>query len=171
MSVQLANPVNTAAKKNTFFICFCLVFIFCFAFAINVKKPSLKMGLLKYNGGGDWYSNPTALPNLAEYCNKELKTNFEKDYGTVEVGSAELFNYSFLHMTGFTREAFNMLLEDLFDMRRHNRRQVYHRKRRGRPPLLALEDQLGLILFYFGSTMTMRFLCMIFCNTSLGSFE
>ena len=55
-----------------------------------------------------------------------------------------------------------MLLEDLFDMRRHNRRQVYHRKRRGRPPLLAPEDQLGLILFYFGSTMTMRFLCMIF---------
>ena len=58
-------------------------------------------------------------------------------------------NSSFLHMTGFTREAFNMLLEDLFDMHRHRGRRIYHRKRRGRPPLLAPEDQLGLILFLF----------------------
>ena len=71
-------------------------------------------------------------------------------------------NSSFLHMTGFTREAFNMLLGDLFDMHRHRRCQIYRRKRRGQPPLLAPEDQLGLILFYFGSTMTMKFLCMIF---------
>ena len=73
---------------------FLLPIIFCFAFVADVEKPSLKMGLLKYNGGGDWYSNPTALPNLAEFCNKELRTNFDNDYGTVEVGSAELFNYS-----------------------------------------------------------------------------
>jgi hypothetical protein len=67
-----------------------------------------------------------------------------------------------MHMTGFTREAFNMLLEDLFDMGRHRGRGISRRKRRGRPPLLSPEDQLGLILFYFGSTMTMKFLCMIF---------
>ena len=60
-------------------------------------------------------------------------------------------NSSFLHMTGFTREAFNMLLEDLFDMHRHHGRRIYRRKRRGRPPLLAPEDQLGLIhdLWYY----------------------
>ena len=88
-------------------ILFLLPIIFCFAFVADVEKPSLKMGLLKYNGGGDWYSNPTALPNLAEFCNTELKTNFDKDYGTVEVGSAELFNYSFLHMTGHGNVVFS----------------------------------------------------------------
>jgi hypothetical protein len=55
-----------------------------------------------------------------------------------------------------------MLLDELFDIGRHCGRGIYRRKRRGRPPPLAPEDQLGLILFYFGSTMTMKFLFMIF---------
>lgn len=63
-------------------------------------KPSLRLALLKYNGGGDWYSNPTSLPNLAKFCNEQLGTNFEVDNATVEVGSPEIFNYSFVHMTG-----------------------------------------------------------------------
>ncbi len=74
---------------------------------------------------------------------------------------------SFLYMTSYTREAFNMLLEDLFNMRRNRRRLIYCRKRRGRPPLLAPEDQLGLVLFNFGSTMQLKFLCMIFGITPL----
>ena len=67
-------------------------------------------------------------------------------------------NSSFLLVTGLTQEAFNMLLEHLFDMQCHWRCQTYRRKRRGGPPLLAHEDQLGLILFNFGSTMQMKFL-------------
>ncbi len=65
------------------------------------------MGLLKYNGGGDWYSNPTALPNLAYFCNQTLKTNFSRDYGVVEVSSAELFSYAWVHMTGHGNVVFN----------------------------------------------------------------
>jgi len=67
----------------------------------------LKMALLKYNGGGDWYANPTSLPNLARFCNEELGTNFELDYATVEVGSAELFNFPFVHMTGHGNVVFS----------------------------------------------------------------
>lgn len=65
------------------------------------------MALLKYNGGGDWYANPTALPNLAAYCNENLGTDFANDYATVEVGSAELFNYPFVHMTGHGNVVFS----------------------------------------------------------------
>jgi len=65
------------------------------------------LALLKYNAG-DWYSNPTALNNLALFCNQELGTNFDPQYATVEVGSADVFNYSFLHMTGHG----NVLLSD-----------------------------------------------------------
>lgn len=61
---------------------------------------ALKLGLLKYNGGGDWYANPTALPNLAKFCNQQLGTNIDPNYEVVEVGSVDLFNYPFVHMTG-----------------------------------------------------------------------
>jgi hypothetical protein len=63
-------------------------------------KPSLQLALLKYNGGGDWYANPTALVNLAAFSNKFLNTNFDLEYATVDVGSAELYNHPFVHMTG-----------------------------------------------------------------------
>lgn len=68
---------------------------------------TLRMGLLKYAGGGDWYANPTALPNLARFCNDQLGTDFNPDYGTVDVGSADLFNYPFVHMTGHGNVVFN----------------------------------------------------------------
>ncbi|MEO0734066.1 MAG: DUF4159 domain-containing protein [Bacteroidota bacterium] len=80
-----------------------LSFLFVLTFlSLSTAPPaaSLKLGLLKYNGGGDWYSNPTALPNLAAFCNDQLGTDFDLDYGTVEVGSAELYNYPWVHMTG-----------------------------------------------------------------------
>lgn len=62
-------------------------------------KGTYKLALLKYNGG-DWYANPTALPNLASFCNQNLGTDIHLDYATVETGSSDLFNYPFVHMTG-----------------------------------------------------------------------
>ena len=76
-----------------------------FSFSSN-EKP-LKIALLKYNGGGDWYANPTSLPNLAKYCNQNQGMNLETDIPTVEVGSPELFNYPFVHMTGHGNVVFN----------------------------------------------------------------
>ncbi len=76
------------------------------AFTVE-DRPVLKLGLLKYSGGGDWYSNPTALPNLARFCNGQLGTDFSPDYAVVEVGSAELFNYPFVHMTGHGNVVFS----------------------------------------------------------------
>lgn len=69
--------------------------------------PSLQLALLKYSGGGDWYANPTALPNLARFCNRQLGMNFKTNYATVEVGSVELFNFPFIHMTGHGNVVFS----------------------------------------------------------------
>ena len=82
--------------------------LFYFSFHQPVTAP-LKLALLKYNGGGDWYANPTALTNLTKFCNKELKTNIDINYATVEVGSAEIFNYPFIHMTGHGNVVFSEL--------------------------------------------------------------
>ena len=63
-------------------------------------QSSYQIAVLKYGGGGDWYSNPTSLPNLIEFCNQNLKTNIKQEVEIVEVGSVDLFNYPFIHMTG-----------------------------------------------------------------------
>lgn len=68
--------------------------------SFGVSAQPLQLGLLKYNGGGDWYANPTALPNLAKFCNKELGLRLDEAYATVEVGSPALFAHPFVHATG-----------------------------------------------------------------------
>jgi hypothetical protein len=66
-----------------------------------------QIALLKYSGGGDWYANPSSLTNLIKFCNTNLGTSLQTDYATVEVGSAELFNYPFVHMTGHGNVVFS----------------------------------------------------------------
>lgn len=75
--------------------------------AVGAQARPLKLALLKYNGGGDWYANPTALPNLARFCNETMGTAFDPAYATVEVGSVNLFNYPFVHMTGHGNVVFS----------------------------------------------------------------
>ncbi len=55
---------------------------------------------MKYKGGGDWYANPTSLPNLIRFCNDKLGTDLAKEPATVEPGSRDIFNYPYVHMTG-----------------------------------------------------------------------
>ncbi|MBL7474075.1 DUF4159 domain-containing protein [Robertkochia sediminum] len=59
-----------------------------------------EIAVLKYQGGGDWYANPTALPNLIRFCNANIKTRLETKPATVDAGSDALFDYPFIHMTG-----------------------------------------------------------------------
>ena len=59
-----------------------------------------QVAILKYNGGGDWYSNPTAIPNLIEFCNNTSQTNIKEVPETVEVGSIDIFNYPLVFITG-----------------------------------------------------------------------
>ena len=65
------------------------------------------VGLLKYNGGGDWYANPTALPNLIRFCNQEIDTALDDQPETVSVGSTEIYRFPFLHMTGHGNVVFS----------------------------------------------------------------
>lgn len=77
-----------------------ILICFLLSHQLLMSQSTIQIALLKYNGGGDWYSNPTSLPNLIRFCNENLGTNLNKDYATVEVGSIDIFNYPFIHMTG-----------------------------------------------------------------------
>ncbi|MBN2172939.1 MAG: DUF4159 domain-containing protein [Bacteroidales bacterium] len=68
---------------------------------------SVSIALLKYSGGGDWYANPTSLPNLIKFCNENLNTDINPEPVTVEVGSPEIFNYPLVHMTGHGNVVFS----------------------------------------------------------------
>jgi hypothetical protein len=59
-----------------------------------------EVAVLKYSGGGDWYANPTALPNLIKFCNAIIGTTIDGNSKTVEVGSSEIFQYTWVHSTG-----------------------------------------------------------------------
>ena len=76
------------------------IMIICFKAAFPQATASVKIALLKYRGGGDWYANPTSLPNLIQYCNKQLGTNMASENDVVDASSPEIFNYPFVHMTG-----------------------------------------------------------------------
>jgi hypothetical protein len=73
------------------------------------QNSSVKIALMKYGGGGDWYCDPTALPNLIEFCNREIGTNIFPEHAVADVGSQEIFNYPFIHMTGHG----NIVMSDL----------------------------------------------------------
>jgi hypothetical protein len=76
-----------------------LIFSFSLVSAQN-KVYSVRIALLKYSGGGDWYANPTSLPNLAIFCNQTINTNIDPNIPEIEPGSQDIFNYPFIHMTG-----------------------------------------------------------------------
>lgn len=76
-------------------ILFYTFFIGCFS-----GVQSQQLAVLKYGGGGDWYSNPTALPNLAKFCNEQIDTTINTKTETVAPGSVDLYNFPLIHMTG-----------------------------------------------------------------------
>ena len=84
------------------FCSFCLLLIANFSVA-----QAVQIALLKYNGGGDWYANPTSLKNLIKYANQNAGTNINVENATVDVGSADIFNYPFVHMTGHGNVVFS----------------------------------------------------------------
>lgn len=82
--------------------------VFFFTLSAFAQKHTYQLALLQYNGGGDWYANlETSLPNLIAFCNKNLNTNINKEQAIVEVGSSELFNYPFVHLTGHGNVVFS----------------------------------------------------------------
>lgn len=101
-------------KSQIAYICwmriyFILVVGGLFLLSLNLisQENKLKIAKLKYQGGGDWYANNTALPNLIEFCNRELNMNMAAEEDVVDVGSKEIFYYPYVYMTGHGNVVFS----------------------------------------------------------------
>lgn len=85
-----------------------LLFFFALYFLqICCYSQQVQIALLKYKGGGDWYSNPTSLPNLIAFCNSNIKTDINPMPATVQPDSPDIFNYPFIHATGHGNVVFS----------------------------------------------------------------
>ena len=76
-----------------------LFFTFIF-YLLTFTLHAQDLAVLKYKGGGDWYGNPTSVPNLIKFCNQNIHTKINPKPESVEVGSTDIFQYPMLHMTG-----------------------------------------------------------------------
>lgn len=76
-----------------------LSIVFVLSFSL-LQGQNVRIAKLKYDGGGDWYANKTALPNLIKFCNQNLNTKIRVEEDIVEVGSPDLFTYPYVYMTG-----------------------------------------------------------------------
>lgn len=93
-------------KHTGLFILFAFFLLPC-CWAQSAK--GIPIARLKYDGGGDWYANKTALPNLISFCNRQLGTNLAPQEEVVEVGSPDLFLYPYVYMTGHGNVVFSPL--------------------------------------------------------------
>ncbi|MBT8320533.1 MAG: DUF4159 domain-containing protein [Eudoraea sp.] len=80
--------------------CFKALLVILFSLGAVQNSLAQEVAILKYGGGGDWYSNPTALPNLIAFCNQNIATAINEKPQTVGAGDEAIFQYPFLHMTG-----------------------------------------------------------------------
>ena len=87
---MLLNSINLYLQK----------FIIILFFSISFQIFAQEIAVLKYNGGGDWYANPTAIPNLIEFSNKHTNTLITENPRSIAVGNSDLFNFPIVFMTG-----------------------------------------------------------------------
>ena len=95
------NPITGLNHKNNFHMKAILRFSFFFMllFSVSLVKAQ-EVGILKYEGGGDWYANTTAVPNLIRFCNENINTKISEKPKNVETHSYEIYNYPIVFMTG-----------------------------------------------------------------------
>jgi len=64
------------------------------------SEGKFKIARLKYDGGGDWYNDPSAEVNLLNFVQQNTNIKVDASYQFVEISSEEIFSYPFLFMTG-----------------------------------------------------------------------
>ena len=76
------------------------LFLIIFLITPNHYSQAFSIARIHYNGGGDWYGDPSSLPNLLEYVEKNTSIIVETDEYQMKLTNPELFNHSFIYITG-----------------------------------------------------------------------
>jgi hypothetical protein len=87
-----------------------LLLFFLLSLVLNLgaqTNASFRIGKLKYEGGGDWYANPSSLPNLFKFIQQNTRMRISLQEEVVEPSSPLAFQYPMLYMTGHGNVLFN----------------------------------------------------------------
>ncbi|MDC3274841.1 DUF4159 domain-containing protein [Flavobacteriaceae bacterium] len=84
-----------------------LILIVLLVIVPMTRSHGQTLAVLKYDGGGDWYSNPTALKNLIQFSNTHGATKLKLKPEVVHSEDPALFSYPFIHMTGHGNVVFS----------------------------------------------------------------
>lgn len=79
------------------------IFLLLLIYIVTIQaqeEPGFQIARLKYNGGGDWYNDPSAEINLLNFVAENTNIKVKPEYTFVEIGSNEMFSYPFLFITG-----------------------------------------------------------------------
>lgn len=84
--------------------------IYLFASFINSAQSNhyLQIARVKYNGGGDWYNDPSAEVNLLKFVSENTTIKTNPTYVVADLNKKEIFNYPITFLTGHG----NILLND-----------------------------------------------------------
>jgi hypothetical protein len=85
----------------------CLILVDVGASETGAAAGGFQLARLKYRGGGDWYSDPTSLPNLLRDVEKVLGVETPKEEVRLSIMDEALFSYPFLYMTGHGKVKFS----------------------------------------------------------------
>ena len=55
---------------------------------------------IHYEGGGDWYGDPSSIPNLLNYIQDNTSISVNLDEAKIKLTDSDLYNYSYLYLTG-----------------------------------------------------------------------
>jgi hypothetical protein len=80
--------------------------LFALGFAVGAPAapidpaPVMTIGRLHYDGGGDWYANPSSLPNLLSAIRTRTRLRVATEEKVVTLTDDDLWNVPYVYMTG-----------------------------------------------------------------------
>ena len=84
-----------------------LLTLLFFGIPFAQTKGDFQIARLKYQGGGDWYNDPSAEVNLLNFIQQNTNIKVDARYQFVDISSDEIFSYPFLFMTGHGNVVFS----------------------------------------------------------------
>ena len=85
---------------NLIYILSIILLMSCKLFAFDNKAGTFTMTRLHYSGGGDWYADPSSIPNLLDFVSKHTNIEVNKNENRAKIGSDEFYDSYYIYLTG-----------------------------------------------------------------------
>lgn len=74
---------------------------------VLAQGEAFTIARVRYAGGGDWYNDPSAIPNLLRFMGEQTNVRVARDQVVVGIMDEKLFSFPVLYLTGHGRISFS----------------------------------------------------------------